>query len=145
MVLLALASTVVAGILAMHGFAVGHHGAAPAPVDRTSTSAAQAGHHGHGTTAGELAAPFDTSQAPAPAPGGTMHDSCPVGPCGDVGSAGAACLFVLLSLTLALPGRGRALWSWRPPRASAVPLPAWGADRQAPPRELLTRLCVCRT
>ena len=117
-VLLALTTGVIAGIIAMHGFSVGHH----AVFDLT---VAHASNH----------------EQPHP----TAVDSCPAGSCDDAGAMGAMCLFVLLSLALRLRGRGRAVWHAHPTWLTALPLPVDDVPPGAGSRELLTRLCISRT
>lgn len=117
--LLGLAVAVIAGILAMHGFSVGHHSpTAPA-----------------GTSATHVHAHVGVDQPGCHAPDGS--DTCT--------AATAMCLFVLLSLVLLVPGRGRAAWPWQPPWLRSPPsLPPVAA-----PGDIfgvsLTRLCISRT
>lgn len=120
-VLLALTTGVIAGIIAMHGFSVGHH----AVFDQTVAHVS--GHKQHHPTS---------------------VDSCPAGSCDDagaMGAMGAMCLFVLLSLALRLRGRGRAVWHAHPTWRTALPRPVDDVPPGARSRELLTRLCISRT
>lgn len=123
LLLLGLATAVIAGILAMHGFSMGHHG----PVDVATTPGVVSTHHGA-----------------QPAPADMSHSACPADTCDGPGAMSTMCLFVLLSLALTLPGRGGLSWRWQPPWASA--------SRRHPPavRDVLSRvslieLCISRT
>lgn len=123
-VLLALTTGVIAGIIAMHGFSVGHH----AVTDQTVAHAF--GHEQPGPTAVH------------PCPTGSCDDT---GALEDAGAMGAMCLFVLLSLALTLRGRGRAVWLPRRTWPTPHLLPVDGFPPGVRSRELLTRLCISRT
>lgn len=123
LLLLGLATAVIAGILAMHVFSMGHHGPADAP-----------------TTHGVVSADHGAQ----PAPADMSHAVCPADTCDGPGAMSTMCLFVLLSLALTLPGRGGLSWRWQPPWVSA--------SRRHPPvvRDVLSRvsligLCISRT
>lgn len=123
LLLLGLATAVVAGILAMHGFSVGHQVPADASTHQVHTSTGNEAHH-------SLA---DSGAHPCPAPD-----------CDEHGAMAAMCLFVLLWLMPLVPPRGGSPWRWQPPWLTSLvaqPLPA--------PRHLsrvsLIRLCISRT
>lgn len=123
LLLLGLATAVGAGILAMHGFSVGHQGPADASTQQVHTST------GHETLQGQADS------------GG---HSCPAPDCDEHGAMAAMCLFVLLWLMVVLPRRGSSPWRWQPPWLT------WLADQPPAPvghlsRVSLIRLCISRT
>lgn len=129
LVLLGLATAVIAGILSMHGFSAGHHVPALASVTAASGADSTTAH----TTTGHA--------APA-APTDGIATSCPAGDCDD--STTMLCLFVALTLTLVLAGRLGRSWRWQPPwQAMAPHHPPWATTTG--PDVSLIRLCISRT
>lgn len=121
LLLVGLAAAVIAGLLSMHGFSIGHQ----TPPGTATTHLVSAGQDAHA------------------APVGADHVQCPADVCGGPGAMAAMCLFVLLSLVFTLPVRGGSTWQWQPPwvtsRASDPPVPdLW-------PEVSLIRLCISRT
>lgn len=122
LVLLALATAVIAGVLTMHGFSVGHH----APVD---SSAQQLVSSQPATHAG---------------PAGAQGVSCPASICDEPGALGAMCVFLLQWLVLVVPRREGSPWRWQPPWLTSLAghPPAWLGHLS---RVSLVRLCISRT
>lgn len=137
LLLLALATTVMAGIVAMHGLSVGHH----IPVEMADQHVhAEGGHAGHGDQG--MSGHLDRGNPKAS--GHVTDDPCPPLACGGGGAMAAMCVFMLLGLAFLDLRRGGGSWRWRPP---------WLVSSSRPPpptpghlaRVSLTRLCNCRT
>lgn len=123
LLVLGLATSVVAGILAMHGFSVGHHMPGEASTQQVDSSTSH-----------------QTHQDPA----SSGAHSCPSPGCDEHGSMAAMCLFMLLWLVTLVPRRGGSSWRWQPPWVT------WLAAQSPPPpghlsRVSLIRLCISRT
>ena len=128
LLLLALATAVIAGLLAMHGFSVGHHAAV-----ETSDQ--------HASVATSHSAPSAPANPQAASHAG--QDPCPPLVC-DGAAIAAMCLFVLLGLAFFMPRRGGSPWHWRPlwlTSSASHPPPSPGGLSGVS----LTRLCISRT
>lgn len=137
LLLLALATTVMTGIVAMHGLSVGHH----VPVEMGDQHVhAEGGHAGHDGQ--QMSAHLEVRDQQVVGHG--TDDPCPPVACGSAGAMAAMCVFMLLGLALVAPRRGGGAWRWRPPwllSPSHPPPPTPGRLSQVS----LTRLCICRT
>lgn len=123
LLILGLVTAVVAGILAMHGFSVGHQMPGEASTQQVQAST------GHQTHQGSA----NSGEHPCPAP-----------ECDEHGAMAAMCLFMLLWLVTLVPRRGGSSWRWQPPWVT------WLAPQPPPPpghlsRVSLIRLCISRT
>ena len=127
----ALALAVIAGVLGMHGFSLGHD----APTHREVVTA---GHQSHSDRVDPQASTATTDGADDRVLTG---NGCTDHAC-DAAFA-TLCVFVLLTLASLLPRRAGSPWRTRPP---------WSAVLRAPPlltggdtRVSLARLCISRT
>lgn len=120
--LLALATAVIAGVLAMHGLSVGHH----APVDSSAQHLVSSQPATHADTAG------------------AQGVSCPTSSCDEPDAMGAMCVFLLQWLVLVIPRRDGSRWRWQPPWLTSLAghPPAWLGHLSG---VSLIRLCISRT
>lgn len=123
LVLVALATAVIAGLLAMHGFSIGHH----SPV---------VGSDQHASTSIDHAA-----ESPLADAGG---EHCPPLACDGPGAMAAMCMFMLLFLTFVMRGRRGSPWRWRPSWPRAGNEHPWLQPGTMSGVSLI-RLCISRT
>lgn len=135
--LLGLATAVILGILAMHGFSVGHHGG-------LDNSAAHAATGAHATAAHDTGEHSTLELAPLATPMDLPHVQCPAGGCDDSSAMAMMCVFVLLTLGFLLTGRLGRSWRWQPPWLATAPHSPPTASTTTPGVSLV-RLCISRT
>ncbi len=129
LLLLALATALIAGVLIMHGFSVGHH----TPVEvRDQHAHATASHADPSDLAGSSAASL------------AAEDPCPPLACGGADAMLAMCVFMLMGLVFVVPKRRGSSWRWFPPwLLYAASHPPQAQENSSDVS--LTRLCISRT